>query len=165
MLQQLSTLFAYNDWANARYMEAIDALDDEQFTRDLGSSFSSIRDTVAHVVAAEWIWMRRWQGESPQSVPGWAVDSDLELLRKRLHIVQMERLRFLGGLTADDLDRLVTYINLAGSPFTYRLGEMLLHLVNHSTFHRGQLATMLRQLGVTPPGTDLLVYRDEMNAQ
>src|SRR6266699_3500912 len=67
-LQDLRTLLDFHYWARDRLLDAIEPLSAEQFTRDLGSSFKSIRDTVAHVYAAEWAWHARWQGTSPTAL-------------------------------------------------------------------------------------------------
>ena len=69
-LETLRELYAYNYWARDRQLEACAALSQEQFLRPMGSSFSSVRDTLAHVMGAEWIWLERWRGRSPQTMPG-----------------------------------------------------------------------------------------------
>jgi uncharacterized damage-inducible protein DinB len=66
--QDLRDLIDFHYWARDRMFDAIDPLTPEQFTRDLGNSFQSVRDTVAHIYAAEWIWYSRWQGHSPTSL-------------------------------------------------------------------------------------------------
>lgn len=59
-------LYDYNRWANARVHDAVAKLTAEQYTHDLSNSFLSVRDTLTHILAAEWIWLKRWQGESPK---------------------------------------------------------------------------------------------------
>ena len=68
-LATLRELFAYNYWARDRQLEACAALTQEQFQRPLGNSFSSLRDTLAHLVGAEWVWLERWRGRSPRALP------------------------------------------------------------------------------------------------
>lgn len=155
-------LFAYDQWANRAVIDAIDKVSTEEFTRDLGNSHPSIRDTLGHIVAAEWIWLRRWKGESPSALPAW---SSLEEIKGRLIEVERERAAFLDPLRDDDVSRPITYTNLKGQQWTYSLADMFTHLVNHSTYHRGQLITMLRQIGAKAPSTDFLLFRDEPRAQ
>ena len=68
-LEYIRTLYRYNDWANAHMLEAASQLDQEQFGRDMGSSFASVRDTLLHMLYAEWIWLERWHGRSPEGAP------------------------------------------------------------------------------------------------
>lgn len=159
---EVRKLFAYDAWGNARLFRALGGLSEEQVRTVAPSSFSSLQATIAHIVAAEWIWLRRWLGESPTSAPAWAADGSLEKLREALAEVEAERATFLAGLTDARLREPIQYRNLSGEDHRNELGDLLRHLVNHSTYHRGQAATQLRQLGVTPPGTDLIVYLREV---
>lgn len=149
-------MFAYTEWANGQMVESIRGLSDEQFTQNIPSSFPTIRETLAHIVLAEWLWLRRWKGESPSARPEWAAGASLATIEGHLRAVQSERAEWLASLTDDDLERVIDYRNLAGDPFSYRLFDLMAHLVNHSTYHRGQLTTMLRQVGVKPPATDFV---------
>ena len=73
-------LYDYNSWANHRTLDACSQLNDEQFTRDMGSSFRSVRDTLVHVMLVEWLWLERWHGRSPNS---FAPTSDFPTLEFR----------------------------------------------------------------------------------
>jgi uncharacterized damage-inducible protein DinB len=154
-------LYAYNEWANARIFSAAAELDPEVFTAPRGSSFSSICDTVAHIAASEWVWLRRWRGESPSAQPEWSSLQDAAALAGKLREVEVDRAAFLRELSDDDLARPLAYRNLKGDAFSEPLVEQLLHVVNHSTYHRGQVATLSRQAGFAPPATDLIVFRRE----
>jgi uncharacterized damage-inducible protein DinB len=158
-IHDVRRLFEYTEWANARIFSVIDDLTEEQFARTIESSFPSIRATLAHVISAEWIWMRRWTGESPASAPDWASGAPREELHRRLDAVQAERTQLLEALNDDGLAEIVSYRSIRGDAFAYPLGEQMLHVANHSTYHRGQLTTMLRQVGATPPATDWLVFQ------
>lgn len=157
-VEEIRDLFSYTEWANARIVETLRGLSEEQLTRTIESSFPTIRDTLAHVVMAEWVWLRRWKGESPTAWPAWAENATLDTLVESLHAVEEERRELLASLAEDDLRRGVEYRSLKGDPFTTRLDHQMQHLVNHSTYHRGQLTTMIRQVGVKPPATDLIVW-------
>lgn len=153
-------LFAYNRWANATVLDAVSKLPAEQFARDLQSSHRSVRDTLAHILAAEWIWLERWKGVSPKAL---LIPTDfptVESVRKRLSEVENECAEFIDGLTDESLGEAITYTNTKGEQWTYPLGQMLQHVANHSTYHRGQIATMLRQLGAEVNPVDLLVFMD-----
>ena len=157
-VSDLRRLYAYNDWANDRMLDAIAALSNEQFTREIVSSYSSIRDTLAHIAGAEWLWLRRWRGESPPKAPEWAAAPSIETLREQMHAIASDRREYLAGLDDDTIESMLSYRSIKGDAFTMPLGGVLLHCANHSTYHRGQLVTMLRQAGATPPGTDYTTF-------
>lgn len=159
-LSTIRTLYQYNTWANGRVFDATAALPPEAFLRDLGNSFPSIRDTLVHIVGAEWVWLERWHGNSPPRLPPGSDFSSHDAVRARWAEVERDQARYLAALTEDILAREVAYTNLKGQPFRYPLWQQLLHVVNHSTYHRGQVTTMLRQLGARPVSTDLLVFYD-----
>jgi uncharacterized damage-inducible protein DinB len=161
-LSEYRLLFAYDCWANGRLLQAAGELDGDRYAQELGGSFASVRDTMAHIVAVEWIWLRRWCGESPSAMPDWAVAPESAALRRKLDEIEVEQDRFMATLSDEGLQRIVEYRNLKGETYRYPLGDLLLHLVNHSTYHRGQAATLLRQLGAVPPPTDFLVFKSEL---
>jgi uncharacterized damage-inducible protein DinB len=160
-LETLRELYGYNGWANARSLQAASTVSPADFTKEVGGSFASLRGTLAHMYGAEWIWLERWRGTSPRSLPFSLDFPDVETIRSRWRDVEREQKEFLGGLDQGRLAEVISYVNLKGEPFAYPLGRMLQHVVNHSTYHRGQVATLLRQLGATPLSTDLLLYDDE----
>lgn len=157
-LAELKELYDYDRWANGRILDAVGELPEAELWKDLGSSFPSVGATVVHLLSAEWVWVSRWEGASPRSMPdGWA-DASLEELRRHWKDVQDRQRAFLGSLAEDDLDRAVDYTNLAGQSLRSTIGQMLRHVVNHSSYHRGQVVTLLRQLGRPAPSTDLILY-------
>ncbi|HXZ43620.1 MAG TPA: DinB family protein, partial [archaeon] len=86
--QDILTLYDYNAWANARVLGTVEPLTAEAFLRDLKSSFPSVRDTLAHILAAEWIWLRRWHGESPSKLLAAAAFPTLAGLKDRYAAVE-----------------------------------------------------------------------------
>jgi uncharacterized damage-inducible protein DinB len=161
---QARSLFAYNRWANDRILTAAAALDTGALTRDLHVSYRSVLGTARHLAWAEWLWLGRWLEGHSQISPNPGDAADLGDLRVRLGAVEQAQRAFVAGLTMADCDRRISYENPPGTTWTYTLGEMLQHLINHSTYHRGQIVGLLRQLGATPPTTDYLVYIDELPA-
>lgn len=158
---EVRTLYAFNRWATGRLLDAARRLTPQDFTRDLGTSYRSVRGTLVHLVWAEWIWLRRWRGESPKQVFAQEEFADAEAVASRWREVEREQRAFLDGLTDDRLPVRLAYENLQGERWEYPLLHMLQHVVNHSSYHRGQVVTLLRQLGHTPPPTDFLVFFDE----
>jgi uncharacterized damage-inducible protein DinB len=154
-------LFHYNSWATARMFSAAEALTPEQVEAPLVSSFPSLMATLAHIVVTEWIWLQRWRGESPTAAPAWAAEPSLRELKAQLAAIEAERASFLVGRTDADLEDEVSYRGGDGQAFAHPLADLIRHVVNHSTYHRGQLVTLLRQLGHTPPSTDFTRYLRE----
>jgi uncharacterized damage-inducible protein DinB len=154
--ESVCLLYEYNAWANRRMLEACAALSDEQFTRNLGSSFPSARDTVAHILWAEWLWLERWQGRSPG--PPASESLDLAGLRARWEDVESARDKFIAGLASDDLARMYEFRTTKGVIYPSALWQAMQHVANHGTYHRGQVATMLRQLGAKANFTDLIYF-------
>jgi len=160
-LKDIRELYGYNSWANQRTLSAAARLDSQAFLRNLGSSFSSVRDTLAHILGAEWIWLERWQGRSPAALLSAADFPSMQSLQARWETVESDRTRFIDALAPARLQEEIAYINTRGQRWVYPLWRQMVHVVNHSTYHRGQITTLLRQLGGEAVATDLLVYYDE----
>lgn len=162
--EDMRQLYDFNAWANRRSLDAASALTSEQFTKALGSSFSSVRDTLAHIYGAEWIWLERFQGRSPSSLPETNQFSDFSSLQKTWLEHEARLLAFVRGLTQADLDRVMEYKTLNYGVYSNPLWQSMQHLVNHGSYHRGQVTTLLRQLGGKPILTDLMHFYRERAA-
>lgn len=163
-LETARTLFAYNRWAQERTLGGLSALPEADLVRQLPSSFGSIHATLTHGLGAEWVYLQRWAGSSPSALPNPQQFPDLASLREFWETILNDQTRFLSSLQAERLREPLTYINLQGQPFTYLLGDQILQLVNHSTYHRGQVSIMQRLVGAAPIATDYLLYLDLLNS-
>ena len=162
--EDIVLLYDFNSWSNHRSMEAASALPPEQFTKPLGSSFTSVRDTLAHICGGEWVWLERFLGRSPTSMPDNSVFPDIASLRSRWQPIGTSLLAFVRGLKPEDLDRVLEYKTMKFGVYKNPLWQSLQHLVNHGTYHRGQVATLLRQHGAQPFQTDLMHFYRERGA-
>jgi uncharacterized damage-inducible protein DinB len=161
----LETLLDFHYWARDRALDAVERLEPEQFTRDLGSSFGSIRDTLAHTYFAEWAWHSRWQGHSPTAMPPFETFADVPSLRSAWGALEDQVRGFARTLGDEGLARVFEYKLLSGTPGASAFWQMVQHLVNHATYHRGQVTTMLRQLGAQPARSmDLITFYRERSA-
>ena len=161
----VAELYAYNRWANQKALAAVAQLSEEQRKRPMGSSFSSLHDTLVHILGGEWIWLERWLGRSPRSLPSSDEVADWAALARRWKQLDEDQQRFLSQLTAADLTKSITYVNQRGETWTYPLWQLLVHVANHSSYHRGQATTLLRQLGAKAASTDFLLYYDEKKSR
>jgi len=161
-------LYEYDRWANNRVLQAATALSAEQFTRDLGGAFCSVRDTLVHIIGGEWIWLAYWRASSRSS----AFVTDLRTRRDAMFNprafpnvtavqlkwadVEKEQVEFMNHVTSESLEGMLPFRKTQ-----VRLALLVQHLANHSTYHRGQVGLMMRQLGAEPLATDFHVFLAE----
>ena len=155
-LALLNELFDYNYWARDRQLQACADLTEEQFLRPLGNSFPSLRDTLTHLLAVEWLWLERWRGHSPRTLLAPEDFPTLTALSQRWQTVEREMREYVASLSEEEIGRTVSYVSTRGQTWTYTLGRMILHLLHHQSYHRGQVTSLLRQLGTQPPKVDFL---------
>jgi uncharacterized damage-inducible protein DinB len=163
-LATLRELYGFNYWARDRQLEACAGLSSEQLLRPMGNSFSSVRDTLAHLLVVEWIWLERWMGRSPTMEGRAAFGPEkfptVEEIRSAWTPIENRMLDFLQGCSDEGLSQPLSYTNFQGHARTYPLWRQLFHLVNHQTYHRGQITTLLRQQGAPAVQTDYLLALD-----
>ena len=161
-LRELRALLDYHYWARDRILDAVEPLAHEQLTRDMGNSFRSIRDTLTHICSAEWVWCSRWQGTSPTEALSPEMFPDVAALRAYWADHETRMRARLEAMGENGLSRVVEYKMFNGQGAASPFWEMLQHVVNHATYHRGQVTTLLRQLGAAPPkSTDLITFYRE----
>ena len=142
----------YHDWASQVLMDAVRALPPGELERPTGISHHSILGTMTHLHFADWIWYTRVV--EPLEKPG----ATMEALEREWPDLRQRWERFCDGLSDADLARTIAYRSIRGYDGVASVEQIVLHLVNHGTLHRGQVMGMIRQLGIAPPGTDLLHY-------
>jgi uncharacterized damage-inducible protein DinB len=159
---ELNTLLDYHYWARDRILDAVAKLSDEQYSADLSSSFRSIRETLVHVYSAEFIWCERWHGQLPSGMLPASGYPDIATLRPEWLKLENKMRSFLEILGEDGIQRVIVYRTFAGQEYSQVYWQMLQHVVNHASYHRGQITTMIRQLKAAPPQSmDMITfYRD-----
>jgi uncharacterized damage-inducible protein DinB len=166
---QVRELYEFNAWAQRRICDALASLPTEQYLRDLGSSHGGIHGTLAHIVWAEHLWLTRWQGRAPPAVAQGKDLHSLAAVRARWEAVDGEgepdgeggRARFLRALTEAQLAATIRIEPTTGGAYVHTYLQTLQHVVDHSSYHRGQIVTLLRQLGARPPSTGLILFYRE----
>ncbi|HXQ28233.1 MAG TPA: DinB family protein [Gemmatimonadales bacterium] len=159
-------LFQFNAWANRRMFDALAALPTEQYRQDLKSSFGNIHGTLAHLVGAEKVWFARWQGQQPTALLKGDDVGSLQELRAMWEELDAERRQYLGGLTDALLgSTVVVRPTGGGKEYLHTLQQTIQHTVDHSSYHRGQIVTQLRQLGIKPPSTVFIGFLREQATQ
>jgi len=157
--EYIRLLIDYNYWARDRILASADQLTGEQLTRSVASSFGSVLDTLIHMHFAEWIWYQRWQGESPTAGPDRSGLTSLAALRDAWLPLEMQIRAFVESLGPAGLSRVNQYRMMNGQEAMSSYWQMIVHLVNHGGYHRGQIATILRLIGARPAqSTDMIVF-------
>ena len=158
-LAYLQTLLDYHYWARDIICDAVTPLTREQFTAPVESSFKSVRDTVAHIYAADLIWYTRWMGEAPSGLIAYDQFPDVTSIRTAWKELEGKVRPFVDSLGEAGVNRTFDYKLLSGAPDTAPFWQMFVHVVNHGAYHRGQVTTLLRQLGAHPPKpTDMIAF-------
>jgi len=161
----IQLLYEYDRWANNRVLLAVSTLSAEEFTRDLGGSFRSVRDTLVHIIGSERTWLTYWKEPSPSSAfltDLWTRHDELfnpngfrdfAALQAKWVEVEREQVEFVDHVTNESLQRMLGVRETEVS-----LVHLMQHLANHSTYHRGQVALMMRQLAAEPLATDFAMF-------
>jgi uncharacterized damage-inducible protein DinB len=149
--EYLAVLYDYNYWANHRMLDVAATLTHEQLFRQQGHSWGSVQGVLVHIRNAEWIWLHRWNGESPRSFPGVEQFPAVTDLRQDWAILEQQMRDFVAAQTRQSLQQKITYTTTSGQIYTLDLWQMMVHVANHGTHHRGELAAMFALMEVPHP--------------
>jgi uncharacterized damage-inducible protein DinB len=158
-VKDLERVYDYSYWANRKMFSVLTQLTPEQFTQNVAGSYGSVRNTLVHVLSAEWGWLDRCGG--PARGPALKAEDypTVDSLIDRWTTVEAQMRSFLASLTDADLVRSIEFkLHAADRAHVMRLGDLLQHGANHGVHHRGQVALLLRVLGHAPGNFDLLIY-------
>ena len=160
---EILTLYQYNSWVNARILNAVANLTHEQFLASTSFSYGGLRGTLVHTLFAEWIWRRRWEGHSPTE---WLMPEDFptfESLREHWNTEESHLMVFVENVNEEKLGSTIHYHTTGGKSRQNKLWHLMVHLVNHGTQHRSEVAAMLTDFGHSPGDIDLIVYLREIS--
>ena len=159
-MKTLQPYVTYNHWANELLLTLISKeLSEEKIDIEIISSFSSLRKTVYHIWDAEDIWFKRLNGESPAVGISENFNGKFTEAKEKILSLDREFIEYVSTINFEKALETFTYKNIAGKEFTNPVWETIHHCMNHSTYHRGQIVTMLSQLGITNiPSTDFITY-------
>jgi uncharacterized damage-inducible protein DinB len=165
VVEDLKTLFDYGYWANDKLGGVLSQLTTEQFTRQVAGSYGSIRNTMVHMLSAEWGWLERCGG----AARGPALDArdypTVTSVFERWQQVEAHVREFLSTLRDEDLVRVLTFTLGDGVTHSMALGDLLHHAAIHGVHHRGQVALLLRTLGHVPGNFDILLYYGQRSTE
>jgi len=157
-VKDLELLYDYGHWANRKLFDVVSQLSHEQFTQQVSGSYGSVRNTLVHVLSAEWGWLDRCGGFER----GDRLNNDdyptFEPLQETWSKVEMHMREFLAELKDEDLTKSVGFPNARNEKRSMPLGELLHHGAIHGVHHRGQVVLLLRSLGYVPGNFDIIFY-------
>ncbi len=158
----LLTHIDYTRWASFRLVEAAAQLTPEQLNRDFGTADKSVLGSLVHVFAADRVWIGRIHGNPPAKFIDPEKDMHLDVLLSEWPALLDQWKEWLTGLA--DVNAKISYKDLKGNPYETPAWQIVLHVVNHGTHHRGQVQGFLRAMGITPKPLDLIAYYREQTA-
>ena len=147
----------YSSWASQRLLDAAAKLSEEELARDFKTSDKSVAGTLAHAFAADRIWLERIQGDVRSTFISDA-DRHLPTLSHEWPALAKRWKDWAANLSDRDLLEVKTYKTLNGDPYETPLWQIVLHVVNHATHHRGQVSGFIRAMGYAPPQLDMIAY-------
>lgn len=154
-------LLAYTSWANHRALRMAATLSPDDYKRDLRASHGGVRGTLTHMLWAEWVWLERWKGLPTPPKIDEAELADVVALRDRWTALEEHRRSWLETLRPEALGEDLRYATTEGKVFVTPLWQLVQHVANHATYHRGQVVAMVRQLGGTAVSTDMVAWDRE----
>jgi len=157
-MQDISFLIDYHIWAVGRVLQQMKDIPDEEWTKEMGGSFPSLNLVCKHLIGADYRWMQRWKGVSLAAIPEAVSSAGSYTQVAAAWQSVLEEMRTEFDSRKNELDRLVSFTTAKGAPHTLPLWQTVYQVVNHGTYHRGQITNMLRMLGRQPVGTDMFTF-------
>lgn len=155
--EHLRSLVAYNQWANDRILDVLEDVGDLEFEKPYGASYGSLRGTLSHILATQFVWEARFRGDR--------VGLDASFARAELYTAfeasHADLERFAQDLTDEDFSRVLDYLDTRGTPHRRSIGLLVTHVVNHGTYHRGEASLILTTLGRSPGDLDYVYFVPE----
>ena len=163
--EYLQHLYDYSYWANHRYLKAAEALTEEQLMRKQGHSWDSVYRVLLHMMSSEWMWLERWNGKSPQSFLEPGDFPTLASIQKYWVELESTMRAFVSALTEASLQKEISYTNTRGETYRLPLWQMMVHVPNHNTHHRGELAAMFAIMEAPHPEDEVVQYFLNLSGQ
>jgi uncharacterized damage-inducible protein DinB len=157
-LHEAKLLLAFNSWATQKIMDAVTSLPPDQVRLDMKASHGNIHGTLAHLVTSEEIWFSRLTGTPISAASKPAEAASIADLKEKWETTGFAIARWLGTLTDKKLQEPFSFTTMQGATYTHTFAQAIQHLVDHGTYHRGQVVVLLRQLGIKPPSTGMIGF-------
>lgn len=153
-------LFSYHKWATLACLEHIQTLGEDLYQKEGANSFASIQATIEHVIGVEKLWLLRMNGIPKPAFEQFDVDTTQKAIEAFM-LLHAEMELYFASLTEQQWQETLDYQNMRGDDFTTSREEMLFTVVNHASYHRGQLVSFLRQFGKEGKPFDYIYYQKQ----
>jgi uncharacterized damage-inducible protein DinB len=161
-VETLRTHLRYTEWASRRLVRSAASLTEEELHRDFKHSDKSVLGTLVHIFAADRIWIQRVKGTPISGFIDPVKDFQMTVLENEWPAIHQQWQELAAGLSDGAVEHRIQYRDLKGNSYETPLWQIILHVVNHATHHRGQVSAMIRAMGHTPPPVDLIFYYREL---
>ena len=149
-------LIEYNNWANQLIGKQIEQLTHEQFAKQFGGSFGSIKATVVHVLESDWLWLNRFKGIPLAAVLAWQMETASEVFSVWRAI--QDDMLLIAPTLVEEQNKKIRFRTRKGIDYTLPAEDLIIHIANHGSYHRGQLTDMIRLAGGQPVSTDYFLF-------
>ncbi|MFD1031393.1 DinB family protein [Metaplanococcus flavidus] len=153
-------LFAYHQWATQRILSHTEQFGDEIYTKEGESSFPSIKETISHIITVEKLWLLRMTGIEKPEVEYFHVETAGDA-KQAFMLLHAEMELYFSSLSEDQWQEIMPFTNLKGKSFIETREEMLFTFINHASYHRGQITSLLRQFGKEGTTVDYIYFPKE----
>ncbi|HEV3164261.1 MAG TPA: DinB family protein [Isosphaeraceae bacterium] len=158
-IEHIKELYDYLVWADRLTLDAGTGVVEGEYHRERPISSGSIHKLLVHVMAAEWVWLTRWRGSSPARIENQEDYPTRAALEARWPQVHAELLAFVDKQTDDSVGARLHYRHTGGEDRSVTLGHAMIHVVDHSSYHRGQLNSMIKQAGGVPATASYITFK------
>jgi uncharacterized damage-inducible protein DinB len=156
--EYITQVYEYSYWANQRYLKVAESLNRDQLNKPQGHSWGDVHSVLLHMLSSETVWLKRWNGEAPTHHLDPAGYPTVAAVKSAWAQAEADMRAFIGSQTEQSLQAIVAYSNFAGEKFRVPLWQMLMHVANHETHHRGELAAMFAVMQVPHPEDEVIQY-------
>jgi len=160
-VEQMRELFDFLRWGDIQMLQAAATVPEVEYLRERGISIGSIHKVLLHSMAVEWLWLQRWEGKSPARIENETNHPSLAALEERWPVIHLALTQFLDQQDLDSLAANVQYQNMRGEAMSNTLSDLMIHLVDHGTYHRGQINSMIKMGGGKPAAVGYHIFTQE----
>jgi len=162
MKDHFTELARFNVWANKRIIDILSKQEESLLRKEIVNSFPSLQKTLYHIWDAEVIWFSRVSGKSFDYLPTMKIEEPIEENFQRMMAHDQEWVDFLEQQEDPFFNRVLKYQTLGGKKLENSIAQIIQHCMNHSTYHRGQIITLAKQLEINDlTSTDFILFQNE----
>jgi len=157
-MENISFLVDYHIWAHTKVLNQLQTATTEEWNKNLGGSFPSLHELCKHLISADYRWLQRWKGVPLASIPDTFIFGSYTKVTAVWQPIFVEMKTVSEDFIKKGIDQPINFVTAKGDPYSMPFWQTLYQVVNHGTYHRGQITNMLRMLDKPPVGTDIFLF-------